>query len=56
LGSFSKITELALFFSTFSQSTSFFVILWRKVGWATFWATLSQTYPVTLAINLSENM
>jgi hypothetical protein len=41
------MTEVALIFGFFFHSTSYVFIV-TKIGWATYWATFSQTHQVTL--------
>jgi hypothetical protein len=49
LGSYINITEVAHVFELFYITVKFMLYLRQKLVWARFWATLSQTHPVTLS-------
>jgi hypothetical protein len=48
LGGFLKITEVAQMYALLFPNESVMKLFWQKTGWATFWATFSQTHLVTL--------
>jgi hypothetical protein len=48
LGGFLKITEVAQMHVLVVPNLSVTYLFWQKMGWATFWATFSQTHLVTL--------
>jgi hypothetical protein len=50
LGSVLKITEEAQFFWLLFHCASYVLFL-QIIGWATFWATFSQTHLFTLLLN-----